>query len=100
MQNITSKPPVVTVSACLTLHYRLVSAGGADIATTFNGNPATLMPEQGQLALLLEDCLIGLPEGRHKTFELTPAQGFGRAQSRSGAASHAQCWTAIRCLDI
>ena len=68
---------VVTKSAYLTLHYRLATAGGTDIVTTFNGNPATLMLGQGQLAPFLEDRLIGLAEGSHQTFELTPAQGFG-----------------------
>ena len=68
---------VVTKSAYLTLHYRLASVGGTDIVTTFNGNPATLMLGQGQLAPFLEECLIGLPEGTHKTFELAAGQGFG-----------------------
>jgi FKBP-type peptidyl-prolyl cis-trans isomerase SlpA len=60
--------PVVTDSAYLTLHYRLATADGADIVTTFNGNPATLMLGQGQLAPFLEQKLIGLPEGSHETF--------------------------------
>jgi FKBP-type peptidyl-prolyl cis-trans isomerase SlpA len=77
MTNIISKPAVVTKSAYLTLHYRLALVGGTDIVTTFNANPATLMLGQGQLAPFLEDCLIGLTEGIHKTFELTPAQAFG-----------------------
>lgn len=77
MPNTIPKPLVVTKSAYLTLHYRLASADGTDIVTTFNGNPATLMLGQGQLAPFLEDCLLGLPEGTHKTFELTPDQGFG-----------------------
>jgi FKBP-type peptidyl-prolyl cis-trans isomerase SlpA len=68
---------VVTRSAYLTLHYRLAKADGTDIVTTFNGNPATLMLGQGQLAPFLEDVLIGLAEGSHQTFELAPAQGFG-----------------------
>lgn len=72
-----AQPAVVTKSAYLTLHYRLASLDGTDIVTTFNGNPATLMLGQGQLAPFLEECLLGLPEGTHKTFELTPAQGFG-----------------------
>jgi FKBP-type peptidyl-prolyl cis-trans isomerase SlpA len=72
-----AQPAVVTKSAYLTLHYRLATTDGTDIVTTFNGNPATLMLGQGQLAPFLEDCLIGLPEGTHKTFELSPAQGFG-----------------------
>ncbi|HJV00934.1 MAG TPA: peptidylprolyl isomerase [Burkholderiaceae bacterium] len=72
-----AQPNVVTKSAYLTLHYRLATLDGTDIVTTFNGNPATLMLGQGQLAPFLEDCLLGLPEGTHKTFELAPAQGFG-----------------------
>ncbi len=77
MSNALSTPPVVTKSAYLTLHYRLAAVGGTDIVTTFNGNPATLMLGQGQLAPFLEECLLGLPEGSHRTFELTPEQGFG-----------------------
>jgi FKBP-type peptidyl-prolyl cis-trans isomerase SlpA len=72
-----AQPAVVTKSAYLTLHYRLASLDGTDIVTTFNGNPATLMLGQGQLAPVLEELLLGLPEGTHKTFELAPGQGFG-----------------------
>ncbi|WEF33118.1 FKBP-type peptidyl-prolyl cis-trans isomerase [Pseudoduganella chitinolytica] len=68
---------VVTSSAYLTLHYRLATLDGTDIVTTFNGNPATLMLGQGQLAPVLEELLIGLPEGTHKTFDLEPGVGFG-----------------------
>jgi len=73
----TAQPPVVTQSAYLTLHYRLASMDGADIVSTFSGTPATLMLGQGQLAPVLEELLIGLPEGTHKTFELEPGVGFG-----------------------
>jgi len=72
-----AQPAVVTQSAYLTLHYRLASLDGADIVSTFNGNPATLMLGQGQLAPVLEELLIGLPEGTHQTFELAPGVGFG-----------------------
>jgi FKBP-type peptidyl-prolyl cis-trans isomerase SlpA len=72
-----AQPAVVTASAYLTLHYRLATPDGTDIVTTFNGNPATLMLGQGQLAPFLEDVLMGLPEGTHQTFTLTPAQAFG-----------------------
>lgn len=74
MSNTT---PVVTESAYLTLHYRLAAADGTDLITTFNGTPATLMLGQGQLAPFLEQCLLGLPEGTHKTFQLAPSQAFG-----------------------
>ncbi|MES2296933.1 MAG: FKBP-type peptidyl-prolyl cis-trans isomerase [Pseudomonadota bacterium] len=73
----TPSPALVTESAYLTLHYRLASAEGTDLITTFAGNPATLMLGQGQLAPFLEACLLGMAEGAHQTFELTPAQGFG-----------------------
>lgn len=68
---------VVTPSAFLTLHYRLVSMDGADIVSTFHENPATLQLGQGQLAPFLEDCLLGLAEGTHQTFELSPEKAFG-----------------------
>lgn len=68
---------LVTRSAYLTLHYRLAINGGTDIVTTFNGNPATLMLGQGQLAPFLEERLIGLSEGSEHSFELSAAQGFG-----------------------
>jgi FKBP-type peptidyl-prolyl cis-trans isomerase SlpA len=69
--------PVVTEAAYLTLHYRLASADGIDIVSTFQDSPATLQLGTGQLAPFLETCLIGLPEGAHEVFELTPEQAFG-----------------------
>lgn len=69
--------PVVSESAYLTLHYRLASSAGEDIVSTFHENPATLQLGKGQLAPFLEDCLIGLPEGAHQIFELSPEKAFG-----------------------
>ena len=69
--------PVVSDAAYLTLHYRLASMDDQDIVTTFQDNPATLQLGNGQLAPFLESCLIGLPEGAHQTFELSPQQAFG-----------------------
>lgn len=69
--------PVVTEAAYLTLHYRLASADGNDIVSTFQENPATLQLGSGQLAPFLEACLIGLPEGTQQTFELPPEKAFG-----------------------
>lgn len=68
---------VVTPSAYLTLHYRLATAGGEDIVTTFNGNPATLMLGRDQLAPFLEARLLGMEEGAHQTFTLAPSEAFG-----------------------
>lgn len=72
-----ASPAVVTESAYLTLHYRLAGADGNDIVTTFGTNPATLMLGQGQLAPFLEERLLGMEEGEHKTFTLTPLDAFG-----------------------
>jgi FKBP-type peptidyl-prolyl cis-trans isomerase SlpA len=69
--------PVVTENAYLTLHYRLASLAGENIVSTFEEKPATLQFGQGQLAPFLEECLLGLPEGTHQTFELKPEQAFG-----------------------
>ncbi|MCG2582761.1 peptidylprolyl isomerase [Massilia sp. TS11] len=72
-----SSVPTVTENAYLTLHYRLASQDGTDIVSTFAGTPATLLLGQGQLAPNLEALLIGLPEGTHTQFDLSPEQGFG-----------------------
>lgn len=69
--------PKITKSSYVTLHYRLSSADGIEIVTTFHSNPATLQCGAGQLAPFLEDCLIDLPEGAEQTFELTPEMAFG-----------------------
>jgi FKBP-type peptidyl-prolyl cis-trans isomerase SlpA len=69
--------PIVTESAYLTLHYRLATADGTDIVTTFGTTPATLLMGQGQLAPFLEQRLLGLAEGAHATFELSALEAFG-----------------------
>jgi FKBP-type peptidyl-prolyl cis-trans isomerase SlpA len=74
---MNNEPVVVTEASYLTLHYRLANLDDRDIVSTFDANPATLQFGQGQLAPFLEACLIGLPEGAHRTFELAPEQAFG-----------------------
>lgn len=100
-------PAVVTESAYLTLHYRLATADGTDLVTTFAANPATLMLGQGQLAPFLEACLLGMPEGTHKTFELAPAQAFGernadliRPVTRATLAENSQPDTEYKVGDV
>jgi FKBP-type peptidyl-prolyl cis-trans isomerase SlpA len=73
----TSNAPVVTESSYLTLHYRLRTADGTDIVTTFGGTPATLMLGQNQLAPFLEQRLLGMAEDTEATFNLNPAEAFG-----------------------
>ena len=74
---LNSPHPVVTEGAFLTLHYRLSSADGRDIVTTFNDTPATLQLGGGQLAPSLEARLMGLREGTQHIFELGPDEAFG-----------------------
>ena len=69
--------PVVTPTSYLTLHYRLAAKNGTEIISTFHANPATLQLGMGQLSAALEQCLIGLGEGIHQTFELPPASAYG-----------------------
>ena len=61
----------------VTLHYRLSLADGAEIVSTFNDKPATLLLGAGQLAPPLEDILLGLKVGHHSTFQLASGQAFG-----------------------
>ncbi len=68
---------VVTQAAYLTLHYRLVANDGVEIVSTFSSNPATILLGQGQLAPKLEECLLGLPEGIERSFDLAPENAFG-----------------------
>ena len=68
---------MINQGSFLTLHYRLSSQQGESIVSTFEENPATLQIGLGQLAPFLEQCLIGLAEGAHQTFDLPPEQAFG-----------------------
>ena len=61
----------------LTLHYRLSGPDGADAVNTFSDKPATLSLGTGQLAPAMEQRLIGLAEGTHRSFTLAPGEAFG-----------------------
>ncbi len=68
----------MTTGSHLTLHYRIsLSEADTDVINTFGERPATLQVGVGQMAEALERCLIGLSEGEHRSFELTPEQAFG-----------------------
>ena len=61
----------------LTLHYRLSGPDGAALIDTFADKPATLSLGTGELAPAMEACLIGLPEGTRRAFELPAGAAFG-----------------------
>lgn len=68
---------IVKNDSFLTLHYRLSFKDGADIANTFTDKPATVLIGAGQFAPGLEKALMGMLNGEHKIFELSPEEGFG-----------------------
>ena len=61
----------------LTLHYRLAGPDGTAFIDTFADKPATLSMGTGDLAPAMEACLLGLPEGTRRAFELAPGAAFG-----------------------
>jgi len=62
----------------VTLHYRVATLDGTDLVSTFGATPATLQLGNGELAPMLEACVIGLPVGGgRQVFTLKPEQGFG-----------------------
>jgi len=69
--------PKVQAGSFLTLHYRLSGPDGADIVNTFDDKPATLSIGTGELAPAVEARLIGLEEGAHTRFDLSPGEAFG-----------------------
>lgn len=68
---------VVQAGSLLTLHYRLALADDSELVSTFSGKPATLQLGSGELAPVLERCLIDLPVGQRTVFLLEPEQAFG-----------------------
>ena len=61
----------------ITLHYRVSLAGGQEIISTFDTNPATIQLGAGQLSANLENCLVGLKEGDKKQFDLSADDAYG-----------------------
>ena len=47
------------------------------MVNTFDDKPATLSLGTGQLAPAMEQRLIGLAEGEHRSFALAPGEAFG-----------------------
>jgi FKBP-type peptidyl-prolyl cis-trans isomerase SlpA len=67
----------VRADSLLTLHYRLALADDNELVSTFDGKPATLQLGSGELAPVLERCLIDLPVGERTVFLLEAEQAFG-----------------------
>jgi len=67
----------VAGDSLVTLHYRLATADGSELVSTFDSTPATLQLGSGELAPMLERCVVGLGTGERRIFELAPDQAFG-----------------------
>lgn len=67
---------MVQPGSFLTLHYRLAGPAG-DVINTFADKPATLSLGAGELSPAVEQRLLGLAEGEHRTFALPAGEAFG-----------------------
>ena len=67
----------IETNSLVTLHYRIATADGVEMVSTFAATPATLQLGSGELAPTLEACLEGLDVDEHKTFTLPPEKAFG-----------------------
>ncbi len=67
----------ITPTRLVTLHYRIAPLDGAEVISTFGGNPATLALGQGELAEGLERCIVDAEPGKRYVFQLEPQQAFG-----------------------
>lgn len=69
--------PQVRPGSFLTLHYRLAGPDGGDIVNTFGGKPATISVGGGELAAPMEQRMLGLREGEHRSFDMAAGEAFG-----------------------
>jgi FKBP-type peptidyl-prolyl cis-trans isomerase SlpA len=76
-RNFTAHMPQIEPNSFLTLHYRLSGPQG-DIINTFADKPATLSLGTGELSPAMEQCLLGLEEGTHQSFDLPAGAAFGQ----------------------
>ncbi len=69
---------VVDAHSHLTLHYRVsLREPVREVISTFGSRPATMQMGVGQMAEPLESCLLGLPEGASRRFELNGSDAYG-----------------------
>ena len=81
-EQMSDTPATVLPDSYLTLHYRLAGIDGSEFVSTFDLSPATLQMGSGQLAEPLERCLLGLPAGERRVFELPADAAFGAHNPR------------------
>ena len=69
-------PDTIKPGDRIALHYR-ISSYGQEIANTFPSEPESFRLGGGEIDIRLEQALLGLAEGEHRTLELFPWQAFG-----------------------
>ena len=69
-------PPIASGSR-VTLHFSLGNTEGAELTSTFEGEPARILVGDGSLIEGLEMALEGLRAGDEQTIALTAEQAFG-----------------------
>lgn len=62
----------------IALHYRLATADGTEVSSTFDEDPVILSLGEGEIEANLETCLIDLEVGRRYVFQLEAEQAFGQ----------------------
>lgn len=67
----------VEAGSLITLHYRISTAAGAELVSTFGTTPATLQLGKGELLPALERCLVGVKVAERSVFQLEAQQAFG-----------------------
>lgn len=61
----------------VTIHYRMTMEDGTVADSSFDDEPVTFQLGEGVMLPNLEQVLLGLCAGDHKTFHLSPDQAFG-----------------------
>ena len=67
----------VQADSYIALHYRVANSDDVELVSTFGGGPATMQLGTGELAPMLEQCIIGIEPGQRHVFLLDADQAFG-----------------------
>ena len=70
---------VIGPEATVTLHFAIRLQNGDVVDSNFETKPATFTVGDGNMLAGFEAALFGLEAGDHKTFEISPENGFGMA---------------------
>ena len=69
---------VIQAGSRVSLYFALSLAGGEQVDSNFDGQPAELTIGDGNLPVGFEKYLLGLEPGSHACFTVSPKDGFGQ----------------------